>query len=107
MKMHYDEQNNHIYCTNAYNCKENLKALGFRWNHIGKAWFVDCPKDLTAMGNLICDASVDCKMDYADLCEFMCAVSEAKGEFSMDDSHLEKLQAAMSGIWADQISWDD
>lgn len=98
MKMCYDKRNDHIYCTNAYDHKETLKAMGFRWNHIGSAWFIDCPKDLTAMGNLICDVFVDCKMDYYDLCDFLADIYAVKGEFSMDDAHLEKFQAATENV---------
>ena len=104
MKMHYDGRNDHIYCTDAYNCKDALKGLGFCWNSIGKVWCAECPKDLMVMGNLICDAAVDCKLDYYDLCEFIGEISAVKGEFSMDDAHLEKFQDAMSGIWHDQIN---
>lgn len=98
MKMFYDNTNDHIYCINAFAHKEILKAMGFRWNHIGNAWFIACPKDLTVMGNLICDVFVDCKVDYFDLCEFLNALYVVKGEFSMDDAHLAKFQAATENI---------
>lgn len=98
MKMYYDSRNDHIYCTDAYDCKDILKAMGFRWNHIGSAWFIACPKNLTVMGNLICDVFVDCKMDYYDLCDFVNAIVTVKGEFSMDDSHMAKFQSATENI---------
>lgn len=98
MKLGYDGRNDHIYCTRAYECKETLKAMGFRWDGISSCWRIACPKDLTTMGNLICDIFVDCKLDYYDLCDFLNDLVAAKGEFSMDDAHLAKFQAATADI---------
>lgn len=100
MSMGYDGRNDRIYCINAYECKEALKAMGFRWDGISRCWSIACPKDLTTMGNLICDIIVDCKLDCYDvcLCDFLDVLVAAKGEFSMDDAHLAKFQAATADI---------
>lgn len=98
MNLRYDERNDHIYCTKAYDHKEILKAMGFRWDQMTHTWIIDCPKDLTVMGNLICDVFVDCKMDYYDLCDFVNDIVSVKGEFSMDDDHLVKFQAATENV---------
>lgn len=94
MKMYYDKRNNHIYCNDAYSCKESLKALGFRWNSMQKVWFIDCPKDMTVLGNLICDVFVDCKMDYCDFCDFLAVIDREVGQIDMDDAHIAKYQAS-------------
>lgn len=96
MKMYYDERNDHIYCTDAYDCKDILKGMGFRWNSIGKAWFITRPQDL---GNMICDIFVECKMDYFDFCEFIAMLPEnIAASIVMDDIHTAKFQAATADI---------
>lgn len=95
--MYYDKRNNHIYCTHAFEVKENLKALGYRWNSIGSAWFIAMPKDSTTLANLICDTVVACGIDYADFCAFMALslpAEHAEVLMSMDEEHIAKMQTA-------------
>lgn len=95
MKISYDKRNNQIYCNNAYSVKEILKSYGFRFCGIDQTWTIDMPKDISVLGNLICDVAVDCGVDYADLCEFICLslpADYADVMMHMDAAHIEKLR---------------
>lgn len=95
MKVYYDSRNNQLCCINAYDCKEALKTLGFRWNRIGSEWFVACP-DAANLGNLICDLFADCGLDYYDVCDLINSLPADRAEcmMMMDDAHMAKFQAA-------------
>lgn len=100
MKMHYDQINDHIYCDNAYSCKDILKSKGFRWNPSQKMWFLRRPKDGIELGNLICELYIECGMDYYDLCDFLSTSlpAEISAAINMDKAHLAKFQAATADI---------
>lgn len=95
MKMGYDKRNDQIYCTSAYSVKEILKNYGFRYCGIDQTWAIAMPKGIATLGNLICDVTVDCGVDYADLCEFIglsLPATYADVMMHMDAAHIEKLR---------------
>lgn len=100
MKLHYDARNDHIYCTHAYDCKDILKEMGFRWNSIGKAWFINRPKNNVELGNMVCDLYINCKMDYFDLYDFLSLhlPTEISATIAMDEEHTARFQAATENI---------
>ena len=100
MKLYYDNRNDHIYCTDAYACKDILKGMGFRWNGMSKVWFIARPKSNEALGNMICDLYIACKMDYYDICEFlsMSLPESISTAITMDAEHTARFQAAIADI---------
>ena len=100
MKLHYDSVNDHIYCSDAYTCKDILKSKGFRWMPDHRVWFMARPKSGMELGNLISELYIECEMDYLDLLDFMglSLPAEISNAITMDETHLAKFQAATANV---------
>ena len=98
MKLGYDKRNNQIYCTNAYACKDTLKAMGFKWNGMGKIWFVWCPESIEELSVIIRDVFINCNMDYDDLYDFLdeklpYATAEKVANYLVNDAKFQEATA--------------
>ena len=98
MYIHYDCRNDLICCDNAFAVKDIIKGYGFRFCSVNKSWVISRPKDLSVLGNLICDVVVDCKLDYYAMCDLIAQLPAECAEtmMFMDESHTAKAQAAFA-----------
>jgi hypothetical protein len=84
-----------LICRNAYEQKEALKALGFRWDANQKAW-EKMFNDFSEVGDAFVDVVVDCNLPYDDVEDFFSRTDNAIVEaFSFSDSKLDKYNAYM------------
>lgn len=96
MEIRYDGSKSQIYCTHAFQDKDVLKALGFRFNGINKSWFLPMPKTGIDVGNLICDLFTRCDVDFWGLNDhFFSNLPETiANTIGLDEAHQVAWNAA-------------